>query len=357
VKVCLHPTESGSGASPSFATAYSTTSTGHTFAEIEPLVSAEVAARLDQDKRYGIWWFNRERVAVVQMAENRIGERRYRQRFTRTPKPDTEWIAVPVPDSGVPREWVDAARMALANNERTSKNDGRFWELSGGVMRCGSCGWSIKSATVATSSRAKRNHYYRCSKLNNYGGDCVNRKSHRADSVEPRVWDFVSGLLQDPQRLRADLDVMIELEREGRQGNPHLEAKVWIARLAELDYQRARAQDAYLEGVFEIDELRSKLASLQEACEAARRELAALETHQEHLAEMERNRDALVERYAGMAPEALASLTPEERHQTYKLLKLKVDLHVDGRLEVSGALEDGAKFCPTEKLSTWISGA
>ena len=33
----------------------------HTFEEVSESVSAEVAARLDPEKRYGSWWFNRRR--------------------------------------------------------------------------------------------------------------------------------------------------------------------------------------------------------------------------------------------------------------------------------------------------------
>ena len=47
-----------------------------------------------------------------------------------------------------------------------------------------------------------------------------------------------------------------------------------------------------------------------------------------------------------MAPEALRSLTPEERHQVYKMLKLRVIAHLSGDLELTGDLvciPDGAK--------------
>jgi hypothetical protein len=47
-----------------------------------------------------------------------------------------------------------------------------------------------------------------------------------------------------------------------------------------------------------------------------------------------------------MAPEALRSLTPEERHQVYKKLRLRVSAHLGGDLELTGDLVcilDGAK--------------
>jgi hypothetical protein len=36
------------------------------------------------------------------------------------------------------------------------------------------------------------------------------RKNHRAEKVERAVWDFVSDLLKDPDRLRNGLDAMID---------------------------------------------------------------------------------------------------------------------------------------------------
>lgn len=358
VRACPRPTESASGASPSSVAASFTMSKPHSYAEIEPLVSEAVAAKLDPKKCYGIWWFNRERVAVSQVAEGSVDDRRYRRRFKRTAKPADDWIAVPVPESGIPREWVDAARRVLENNERTSKNGGRFWELSGGILFCACCEWNAKTATVTSGNSPKRNYYYRCTKLNNRYGDCPNRKNHRADNLEPRVWEFVSGLLKNPERLRAGLEEMIERERQGMRGDPDREAKAWADKLVEVERQRARAQDAYLAGAFEVDELQTRLAALEETRETARRELATLEVRREQMAELERDRDALLERYAGMMPEAIDALTPEVRHRIYKLLRIRVSVDADGALEVSGvfgeealeeigASEDDSTVCKT----------
>jgi site-specific DNA recombinase len=112
----------------------------HTYAEVEPLVSPDVAARLDPDKLYGIWWFNRERVKTRQVSEPTENGRRYRTDVISAPKPKEEWIAVPVPASGIPREVVDGARAAIRNNQAPSKAGRRSWDLSGGVLHCGVCG-------------------------------------------------------------------------------------------------------------------------------------------------------------------------------------------------------------------------
>ena len=96
---------------------------------------------------------------------------------------------------------MDAARAAIADNVKYSQNDNRPWELSGGIARCGECGWSMRAHTVGSGNSPKKNHYYVCSRVNvNYSyRACSNRKSHRVDRLEPLVWGYVSGVMKDPE--------------------------------------------------------------------------------------------------------------------------------------------------------------
>ena len=90
-----------------------------------------------------------------------------------------------------------------------------------------------------------------------------------------------------------------------------------------------------------LGELRAKLADLEETRATIERELKGLQGRQEHLKSLERDKDALLKSYAKMAPEALDSLSGEERHQLYKMVRLKVVANVDGTLEVSGFFGSG----------------
>ena len=123
---------------------------------------------------------------------------------------------------------------------------------------------------------------------------------------------------------------MIERERDGLRGDPDREAKAWADKLAEGDHKRALYQDIAAESLINFDELRTKLAALEETRKTARQELAAVEGRREQLAELERDR-ILVE-YVGMVPEALDTLSAEERHQGYKMLRLRVFAYPDGSL-------------------------
>jgi hypothetical protein len=67
---------------------------------------------------------------------------------------------------------------------------------------------------------------------------------------------------------------------------------------------------------------------------------------------LERDKDALLEVYAKMTPEALDSLTPEERHRVYGMLGLKATITMDGTLEVSGVFGEGTTLCGTKTRSS-----
>jgi hypothetical protein len=88
-------------------------------------------------------------------------------------------------------------------------------------------------------------------------------------------------------------------------------------------------------------ELDQALAELEETRAIAQRELAALQNRQEAIAKLERDKESLLEHYAAIAPEALDSLAPEERHQLYRMLRLNVVVRLDANLEVSGVFGEG----------------
>ena len=149
------------------------------------------------------------------------------------------------------------------------------------------------------------------------------------------MWGHVRGWLQDPEELRADLERVIELERRGERRNPEQDAKAWLDELARVDRKRSAYQDQQAEGLITLNELRGKLAELSETRQAAERELAILANRRERIVELERSKEAVLEHYAAIAPQALDALTSGERRRLYGLLRLEGVLHPDGNPEVS----------------------
>jgi chromosome segregation ATPase len=143
---------------------------------------------------------------------------------------------------------------------------------------------------------------------------------------------------------------MIELERaKSTHGDSDDEAKRWADTIAETDLKRARYQEMAAADLIIFEELRARLAELDEMRSTAERELKALRNLQEHVNELEQERDALLDSLAEVTPEALDALTADERHQLYRLLRLKVTTSLeDGSLEASGAFTERPIFCQEE---------
>jgi len=240
------------------------------------------------------------------------------------------------------------AREKIAANKRPSNAGRRFWELSGGLTRCGACGYAMTAFTTTPEKAGQRYYYYACrSRHKELAGDttCERNWHYPATKLESRVWSAVSELLLDPERLRAGLDEMIEAERR-RHGSsdPDKEAKVWADKLAEVDRKREAYIDLAADSTITRDELTTKLAALEETRKTARAELDRVRSQATQIEELAHDRDALLERYANMIPEALEELTPEERHRLYNMLRLEVKLYPDGDVEISGLLSGELEF-------------
>ena len=152
------------------------------------------------------------------------------------------------------------------------------------------------------------------------------------------MWEFVSGLLKNPEMLREGLEKMIEAEREGMRRDPAREAKAWLERIADVDRKRSRFQDMAAEGYITLDELGAKLRELNETRGTAQRELCNLEQRRARMEGLEQDKASLVEEFAGRIPEAIEELTQEDQHRVYRMLRLEVYVHPNGYLDVRGAV-------------------
>src|SRR5215204_2027425 len=228
----------------------------HTRDELLPLVSAEVAAKLDPDKRYGIWWYNRRNVTKSYDSEpDGDAGKRYVTRTSVRTRDQREWIAVPVP-AYLPRKLVDQARLMVESRTGLErKHQARQWELKG-VLHC-SCGQNM----ITNTSRYKDSayHYYRCKREAAYGRDACPQQTIRIERVEPLVREFVVDVLSDPDTIRRGLEALVQRELDEGQRNPEVLAEALTEKLSENDRRRRAYQDQQAMGLMTLEELASRL--------------------------------------------------------------------------------------------------
>jgi site-specific DNA recombinase len=313
----------------------------HSYEEAAGLLPPMVAATLANGEEYGIRWWNRSSQKSRQISEHTLdGARRYRRKVAYERRAPEEWVGAPVP-TFLPRELVERAR-ATMNTPRPQerKNLARGWELRG-LMRCPSCGGAMGTHTAKRGDRLY--HYYRCHRSVDYRRNSCRQKMERAQKAEEAMWEFVSRVLKDPDRILAGMDVLIEQKRAELRGDPEHEAKAWLERLAELDQERRGYLKLAATGRMSEEELDEALADLEETRRTAERELEAIGGRREEIEELERNREAIKASWAAAVPGDLDRLTPEGRNTLYLQLRLEMRPTEDG-YEVTGP------FCSLEPL-------
>jgi DNA anti-recombination protein RmuC len=131
---------------------------------------------------------------------------------------------------------------------------------------------------------------------------------------------------------------LIEQERSAtNRGDPDNTAKAWADKVAECIRLRAAYQDQQAVGLMTLEELGEKLAQLGEIRRHAEKELSALTDRRERVEQLEEDRDALIEAMADTVPDALDTLSGEERNKVYRMLRLEVTPTPEG-YAVTGAL-------------------
>ena len=94
-------------------------------------------------------------------------------------------------------------------------------------------------------------------------------------------------------------------------GDPVKEAAALGKRLGEIKSRRSRYQEMAAAGLIDFDELRERLAAIEDERQDTERTLEASRHRTEHLERLEQNRRVLLEEYAGAMPERLADFPPK----------------------------------------------
>jgi hypothetical protein len=88
----------------------------------------------------------------------------------------------------------------------------------------------VLSRTKRRKSGTRRYGYYRCAARHDHGEKgCSNGRTVSALVLETKVWDFVRGVMTEPEELAKDLDRMIELKRVGNHGDPRKSRSGWTS--------------------------------------------------------------------------------------------------------------------------------
>ena len=235
------------------------------YAELSPMLTPEARERLDPNEEYGIVWYPRRRVKRLEPDPTR--DYRRPQRISWHPK--EHQIPIPVVSSGIPRELIDAARAAIADNRRPPRSTGRVFELLG-VIRCAECRNRLTASRK--TPHGKTYYYYRCPTHQRDGSKgCPMNRNLPAEETERVVLHAVLDAVKDRDELIRKAQEDYQRERTAILRTGAVDAGEWYRRLNALDQQKARLQHAYAEGVMSLQDLAARTAELDREREHIKR--------------------------------------------------------------------------------------
>jgi hypothetical protein len=172
-----------------------------------------------------------------------------------------------------------------------------------------------------------------------------------AEDTEALVWSFVLDYPKDAERLPIGLERYIEEERQAMSGDPEREARLLLKQVAEVEQERRGFLRLAARGSITDREFDEALAELEKTRKVAGRELDTLHARTERLANLELEAEALLEHYTEMTREGLEAYTPENRHDAYRALRLRITVNPDGGMEADRVFMLEPELCNSELAS------
>jgi hypothetical protein len=242
------------------------------------------------------------------------GERTYKKKVLRETRPRSEWIAIPVPSSGIPHEFIKRARENIKGNiKAVSKNSDRVWELSGGVGVCSECGFRMVAYTSLNPVK-KIYYYYRCP--NRKYDNCSNRKHYRAGDLEMQVKDAIA----DTFHLDTWADFVNDLcdrrlsDLHKLHRYPNTSKERLVKRIGALETKISRARDLFIDGDLPRPEYEEKKASIQDETEALKQELSKVDNLDQEVGRVEDLRETLLSIENPLSGHYTLQSLPEDLH-------------------------------------------
>jgi site-specific DNA recombinase len=276
--------------------------------------------------------FGKKRVGPMRprLRARRGGSLPPRQAHSRYTTPAQERIAIAVPALVDEALFAAVAEQLQENRRRHRQQKHGASYLLQGLLVCGQCGYAYCGKQFSRKRRAGRPRdyaYYHCIGADAYrwGKPVCRNKPCRTDLLDEAVWQDVSALLAEPQRVRTEYERRLRGQPK-KQGRPteHL-----LKMIGNVRRGRARMIDAYQEGHLEKADFEARLGGLKER-------LQKLESEEAAAAQVEWERSNLlvmiehVEMFAQRVQAGLKDADWQSRRDIMRALIKQVEVAEDG---------------------------
>jgi len=177
------------------------------------------------------------------------------------PTPPEDHVSIPVPSLVSPELFAAVAERLKENQQRNRERLAGAKFLLSGLLVCSCCGRSY-NGRQGRKKDTPRYFYYRCLGTDKYrnAGEviCANKSVHGLP-VEEAVWSDLCALLQDPGRLRRELERRRQRSAPAEVDDVHRRESI-----VQLKRRLGRLIDVYENGLLDKEEFATRMNRVQE---------------------------------------------------------------------------------------------
>lgn len=223
----------------------------------------------------GNWYYGKSSPCVAKFHINKVRKHRLTGRKMNG---KSEWTLIKIP-AIIDNETFDRVKKILKKRYRQREKESKFPILCKGLIRCVDCG------RLYGAKRQRNYRIYRCPqvyRLDFNQPPCHSRSMmcHKLDAI---VWDYISNLIKDKERVKANIHLLKEKRERDRASNQ----KIYDSLLVEKEGLKAKISkflELYGDEEFSKEDLKAKIgeikekeAALDNQIEAIKKELKGIE--------------------------------------------------------------------------------
>jgi len=210
-------------------------------------VYSTVQAILKREAYTGQTYYNRSRTAHALAAQPRSKGHGYRCTAPHLPRPQQEWVTIPVPAIISSAIWEQAQARLKMQKKFAARNNKRNFYLLRGLLVCHVCGHTL----IGRSANGQVSYACKNGGKNRLPSVPAHSCSVAAHQVEPLVWQAIVNLLNNPVLLE---DAWRQSQLVPDQGDPDELVRLQT-RLRTLHKQWSRLLDLYQDELLDKDSL------------------------------------------------------------------------------------------------------
>ena len=236
-------------------------------------------------------------------------------------RPQSEWIAIPVPAIITEEIFAQAEELLKSNKGRAPRRT-IAPSVVQGLVSCKKCGYAL--SRTSTRSSARMIHYYRClgsDSWRHFSGSLCDSRPVRQDVLDEVVWREIIKLLESPKLIEEELERRLVAAKDAA---PSKRREETLNReVVRIQKSIERLTTAYQEDLLSLDELRQRLPALRQREAANRSELQSISEQSASRAAYLRLAQTLAV-FLERLRESADTLNVEERQRIVRLLVKEV---------------------------------